>query len=44
MKMRRESEETFGIRHMKGVLHHAFAFWLALALGMDHVSWELGRT
>lgn len=42
--MRRVIEETFDIRHMKVVLHHVSAFWLALVLGTDHVSWELGRT
>lgn len=42
--MRRWIEETFGIRHMRVVLHHASAFWPALTLGTDHVSWELGRT
>lgn len=42
--MRRVIEETFDIRHMKVVLRHASAFWLALVPGTDHVSWELGRT
>jgi hypothetical protein len=37
-------EGTFDIRRRKVVLHHASAFWLALALGTDHVSWEIGRT
>jgi hypothetical protein len=42
--MRRVIDETFYIRHRKVVLHHVSAFWLALALGTDHVSWEMGRT